>query len=770
MLLGPSFVGGIVLKWFSRIPDQNFVLMDTAANFALAYYMFMVGLQLDVRAIRSLGKRVVILAVVGMVAAFVVGFTSAHALGLRPDIGMKIPGYSGLPPRPGSERKVLPFLLLFSLAISITGLPVVARIITELKLLNSPLGLLSMGPAVVNDIAAWILLALTLAATDGNNGKTVSLLVPLWVSLAGGAFVFLCFRVVRPAIARMTRRTLDDERMSDQQLGIILAGVPVAGFLSDLIGIHIIFGCFIYGLAVPNGRATEYLVERMEPFLVNILLPLFFANSGFRTSLYTILPLGAIISFAVVVVSATLAKVAGTMVVAMAYSMSFRDSLVLGFLMSVKGPVEMIILNIAIDKKVLRGDIFAVILTTSMITMVLVTPVVVLAYVQKSKPLAVYRRRNIQGGRSDMELRMLACVHNVRHVRSLTRLLDVSNPTKRSPIFVCALHLAELAAGRVSSMLIMHPSDGSAHYGCHRRTSLASNQPQSEGILVALGGYEQQSPGVSFQPLTAFSPPATMHEDVRSVAEERHACIIVLPFHKLMTVDGNMDEAGSSAVRPVNLNVLAIPPCSIAILVDHGLGARPATLFPGAHGPSHHVAAVFIGGCDDREVLAYVWCMAEHPTIVVTVIRFIEAAPPSRLQSVTSVTEEDSTSVLLADAELDKEQDEEALYQFRLWFVSDESVVFTEKVASNSEETVTALRAMEHSYDLYVVGRSHRRKSKLTVELEEWSDFLELGPIGDLLVSSDFEAKVSVLVVQQYVKKGLAEAEWEALGNTSPLS
>ncbi|XP_026661471.2 cation/H(+) antiporter 15-like [Phoenix dactylifera] len=758
MLLGPSFLGSFFTEAFDLMPDQNYVLMDTAANFALTYYMFMVAVELDVRAIRGMGRKVLIITVVGMVLALVVSFTSAHGLGLRPDIVIKIPGFSDPPAKLRNDKKVLPFLLFFSLAISVTGLPVLARIITEIKLLNSPLGPLSMGSAILNDLVAWILLAVTLAATGGKDGKPVSPLVPLWVTLVGAAFVLACFHVVRPAIARMARRTPEGERMSDFQLGIILAGVPAAGFLSDLIGIHSIFGSFIYGLAVPNGPLTEHLIERMEPFLSNMLLPLFFANSGFRTNIYTILPLWAITSFALVVVLATLAKVVGTILVAMAYSMSFRDSLALGFLMSVKGPVEMIILNVAIDKKVLRGDMFAVILVTSIITTALVTPVVTMAYIKPSKPLAVYRRRNIQGARPDMELRMLACVHNTRHVHSLTRLLDVSNPSKRSPIFVCALHLVDLAGGRVSSMLVMHPSARNPHYGRLHRPALPSDQAQSESILTAIDGYEQHSTGVSFQPLTAFSPPATMHEDVCSVAEERHASFIVLPFHKHMTVDGDMEEVGSSAVRPVNLNVLANAPCSVAMLVDRGLGTGAAALFPGAHRASHHVAVVFIGGPDDREALAYAWRMAEHPAIVLTVIRFIEAAPPSRLQSMSSVTDEESTSALLADAELEKGRDEEALDGFRLRFMSDESVVFAEKVARNSEETVAALRAMGGSYDLYLVGRGHRRKSALTAGLEEWSEFPELGPIGDLLVSSDFGVKVSVLVVQQYVE------------NTGPLS
>ncbi|XP_010921563.1 cation/H(+) antiporter 15 [Elaeis guineensis] len=776
ILLGPSFLGLFFNYIYFRLPDQNFVILDVAANFALTYYMFMVAVELDVVTIWRMGKKVVVIAVVGMVLPFVVSFTSARALGLRP--GMTILKFGAVDPaiKAGKDQMLVPFLVFISLAVSLTGLPVLSRIITELKLLNSPLGPLSMGSAIINDMVAWILLAFVTAATGAKEDKPVFWLAPLWITIAGAAFVLLCFYVVRPAIEWMARRTPEGERMSDLHLGIILAGVPAAGFLTDLIGIHSFFGSFMYGLAVPAGPITAHLIERMEPFLDNMLLPLFFANSGYRANLNSILPPWAIGSCAALVILATFAKVAGTIIVALFYSMSFRDSLALAFLMSVRGPVEIIILNVAIDKRMLRGDMFAVILITSLITTALAAPVVTLAYTKPSEPLAAYHLRNIQGARPEAELRMLACVHNTRHVHSLTYLLDVSNPSKRSPIFIYALHLVEVV-GRVSSMLIMHPSADQSHHNHNRgsghghrhRPSLPYGQAQSESILAAIEGYKQHSAGVSFQPLTAFSQHASMHEDICSVAEERHVSLIVLPFHKYVTIDGAMEEVAGTDVRPINLNVLANAPCSVAILVDCGLDSGTTSHFPG-HRASYHVALVFIGGPDDREALAYAWRMAEHPAIVLTVIRFIAVDPISRSQSMCSVNEMENDMSLLAHHELEKERDEEAVKEFRLRFVSHESVVFTEKLASDSGETVAVLREMGSNYDLYVVGRNHGRKSALTAGLEQWSEFPELGPIGDLLVSSDFGVKVSVLVVQQYVEKEPGDNDWETLGHNEPLS
>jgi Kef-type K+ transport system membrane component KefB len=185
-----------------------------------------------------------------------------------------------------------------------------------------------------------------------------------------------------------------------------------------------------------------------------------------------------------VFVMASFAKIMGTIIIAALYTMPFREGIALGFLMNTRGLVEMIVLNIGRDKEVLDNESFAVLVMVSVVMTVLVTPVV-LSVRRPSRRLVGYKRRNLQRIRHDSELRMLACVHTTRNVPSVLSLLELSNPSKRSPIFIYALHLVELT-GRASNML------AAAAAGASSRTTSSSSLPAAtEHIFNAFENYER---------------------------------------------------------------------------------------------------------------------------------------------------------------------------------------------------------------------------------------------------------------------------------------
>jgi hypothetical protein len=364
-----------------------------------------------------------------------------------------------------------------------------------------------------------------------------------------------------------------------------------------------------------------------------------------------------------------------------------------------------------------------------------------------SKRRVVYRRRNLQRSKHDSELRMVTCVHNYRHVPSIITLLETSNPTKQSPIFLYVVQLIELV-GRASAMLIVH--DQESRHGHYRQQNLATShrgEQQTELINASFENYEQHSCGVSVQFLTAISLYATMHEDIITIAEDRHAALIMLPFHMALGVSGEL-ETVNPAIRTINQNVLAKAPCSVAIFVDRGL-ATATNFAVEARNLSINVALIFIGGPDDRDALAYAWRMADHPGVNLVVLRFIPEEKRSSSVAGT-LTQKEFDELVEADLQLD----EDFIAEFRLQNVGNGAVMYVEQVVSNSEETVAAIRSMKNC-DLFVVGRGYGRSSICTAGLEEWSEFSELGVIGDFLISSDSEIKASVLAVQQYTGSGL---------------
>ncbi|KAI4326138.1 hypothetical protein MLD38_031480 [Melastoma candidum] len=233
-----------------------------------------------------------------------------------------------------------------------------------------------------------------------------------------------------------------------------------------------------------------------------------------------------------------------------------------------------------------------------------------------------------------------------------------------------------------------------------------------------------------------------MHEDICNLAEDKRAALIIIPFHRQQTVDGGMEDT-NPAYRMVNQNVLANSPCSVGILVDRGLNGL--TKLSASQVSHHHVGVFFFGGPDDREALAYGWRMSDHPGIKLTVVRFV--ARGDTLEGADGTIDLRMT----IDTDRNKQLDEEYLNEFRMRNANNESVSYMEVVANNGEETVAAIRSIDSSHDLFIVGRGHGMISPLTAGLTDWSECPELGAIGDLLASSDFTASVSVLVIQQYV-------------------
>lgn len=292
-------------------------------------------------------------------------------------------------------------------------------------------------------------------------------------------------------------------------------------------------------------------------------------------------------------------------------------------------------------------------------------------------------------------------------------------------------------------MLIVHNTRKSG------RPALNRTQAQSDHIVSAFENYEQHSGAVSVQPLTAISPYSTMHEDICNLAEDKRVALIIVPFHKQQTIDGGM-EATNPAFRTVNQNVLANAPCSVGILVDRGLGA---TARAASSHVTHNVVVLFFGGPDDREALAYASRMSENPTVNLTVIRFLPGEEAKGWQQENE--SKDNGMNVVTDNDRERQIDDDVITDFRMKTANDESVVYMEKTTNDGEETVSTIRSLDNIHDLYIVGRGQGTVSPLTAGLTDWSECPELGPIGDLLASSDFAVTVSVLVVQQYVGMGL---------------
>ena len=340
-----------------------------------------------------------------------------------------------------------------------------------------------------------------------------------------------------------------------------------------------------------------------------------------------------------------------------------------------------------------------------------------------------YKRRTVAWAHPESELRVLACVHVPRDVPPLLTLLDVVTPSSRSPVGVLALHLIEFV-GRSSALLLINasaPSSSSYDASVHGRSH---TEMQFKHISHAFMAYEEQSVGVSARTMAAVSPYASMHEDITSAAENQHSALILLPFHKYRSVDGGL-EVSHPAIQPLNCSVQSFSPCTVGILVDRGLAAVP--------GGGYRVVALFFGGSDDREVAALATRMVRNPTIDLTLLRFVQKGG--------------SFTASEFDALKERKADEGCLRDFleRANEGGGATVEYRERGVFNASEMVGEIQSVEAmgNKDLFVVGKVPGG-SGLTAGMAEWSESPELGPIGDLLASKDFQTTASVLVLQAY--------------------
>ncbi|KAK4483592.1 hypothetical protein RD792_010791 [Penstemon davidsonii] len=719
IILGPSVLGRSSKFANTVFPLRSVMILETMANVGLLYFIFLVGVEMDIDVIKRTGKKAIVIAIAGMILPFLMGV-----------------GFAFILHQSTHFVRLSTFILFLGVALSVTSFPVLARILAELKLLNTDIGKIAMSSALINDMCAWILLAFAIALAE-NEAMSLS---SIWVILSNVAFVLLCVFIIRPLISWMLRKTPEGEPVSEFSICLVLTGVMVSGFITDSIGTHSVFGAFVFGLVIPNGPLGVTLIERLEDFVTGLLLPLFFAISGLKTDVRTIVGFTTWAILVVVIVLACAGKVAGTLLVSIYYQMPLYEGITLGLLMNTKGLIEIIVLNVGKDQKVLDDKAFAIMVIVAVIMTAIIAPVVTNIY-KPTRKLSHNKRRTIQKTKSDGEFRVLVCVHTPRNVPTIINLLEASHPTKKSPICTFVLHLVELT-GRASAMLIVHNTRKSG------RPALNQTQAQSDHIINAFENFEQHTGFVSVHPLTAISPYSTMHEDICNVAEDKRVAFIIIPFHKQQTVDGGM-EALNPAFRAINENMLANAPCSVGILVDRGLTGSTRLA---ANQIAHHVAVLFFGGPDDREALAYAWRMSEHPGINLTVMRFVPGE--NVLETIGETRRNESGHEVLTvstDIDREKQMDEDYIHEFRTRTSNDSSVVYTEKVVNHGEETVAAIRSIDGIHDLFIVGRGQGTISCVTAGLTDWSECPELGAIGDLLASTDFAATYSVLIVQQYV-------------------
>lgn len=344
ILLGPSVMGRIPGFKDAIFPTASMPNLTLVANLGLLLFLFLVGLEVDLRYFVSNWKVAVSVGAAGMALPFGLGCDIAWGL------------YNQFKDEQGTTEIAFgTYMLFIGVAMAITAFPVLCRILTELKLLHTPVGVIVLSAGVGNDVIGWVLLALCVALVNSGSGLTA-----LWVLLTCVGYVlFLCF-AVRPAfmwVLRRSRALQDGPSQSIVALTLLIA--LTSSFFTGVIGVHPIFGAFLAGLICPHdGGFAIKVTEKIEDLVSALFLPLYFALSGLSTNL-GLLDDGITWAYVIGVIAvAFCAKFTGGALAARLNGLVWRESFTIGVLMSCKGLVELIVLNIGLQAKILSTRTF----------------------------------------------------------------------------------------------------------------------------------------------------------------------------------------------------------------------------------------------------------------------------------------------------------------------------------------------------------------------------------------------------------------------------
>ncbi|GMJ06573.1 cation/H+ exchanger 23 [Hibiscus trionum] len=712
VVLGPTMFAETEFSMKYIFPHKTTMVLETFANLALTYYMFLIGLEMDFSLILQSGAQVISVTAAGIMFPLLLGF-GLYFMAIKDSEDFD---------RRGS--------LFWAIALTSTNFPDLTRILADLKLLRTNIGRIAMSSAILSDLFSWFLLIIAISIFNGQKYKTI---------LSTVVFVLICLFALRPAIAWMINRASKGEVISDTTVWFIMAGILLFGLTTDACGSNSIVGAFMFGVILPKDETVRNkVVEKLNYFVTGILMPLFFYINGLRSDIPYMFKKTSLIMVVIVVVCSWAAKVVSVSLVSLHYKMSARDSLILGLLMNTKGVLALIILNTGRNIGALNQQTFPLMILVLLVMSCLIEPIISLVN-KPSRKILKNLNRSIKGSAPDTELRILACVHSMRNVMGTLSLLKLSHGTNESPLSVFGTHLIELSKRASTAMLIVH-NDGNQDEGGRFNRA----KTETTNIIQAFENFEKANDdrAVTVYTMSVISPYATMHVDICSLAEDKCVNLIVLPFHKEVKADGHMGTANSNYAN-VNNNVLMSTPCSVAILVDRGISSKVFDSQDKSSGNYiRQIAMLYVGGPDDREALAYAYRMAGHPNVNLTVARFLpgQHATDPNLQSNASINRE-------------KLIDDENIEDFKSKVANNSGIHFTEMTVHNGEETIAGIRTLgDNVFDLYVVGRRQGEfRSPVTEGLSDWGTCPELGALGDTLVSSNFALNASVVVVQHYI-------------------
>nr|CAB3454118.1 unnamed protein product [Digitaria exilis] len=744
-ILAGIFVGGLGLHDVIVHVDVSNA-EDTYGHIvseARIFYMFYVGLEADVAALWNDIRRATVLTYASvatclLLAAFVSG-------------GM----YGSMMHTPVRSPELLAAVLMLSIAD--TASVDVSRMAGEMGLTATPSGRLVVASAIATNIICIVgegvfsCMKLASSRTPGYSASQRLGLGVLALVKVGVAVLLL-----RPAVAFMNRRNAGRHRIGNLELVLVLVAVSLIGNFPQDVGFDGMPVSLLLGLAFPReGPVARSIMDALAYPLHALALPFYFGAMGMRLNFSAMS--GAILVPAILLtLLGLIGKCIGTMAAARFLKMPAADALRFGVLLNIKGHVNMIDMSFASSEGIWAEQALMAMVVGSMISTIIAGPVFAVVF---RKEKAAYERSHqaLEHMSPDQELRMLACVHGARGTPGMLCLLELLASKPRAQPAIHVLHFYDAAARKHAS--------GPWQY--HRRV-----QDRDHKLTDHLRDATTQvnwsvdvftcATGLAIRQVDAGDRGAAANaKTVRRWTHDVRPGILLLPYHREQHCDGTM-VCRRDDRRELNAKVLDRAPCTVGILADRPF-RRSGTSFqlPAKISTTStekkvttRVAAVFLGGPDDREAVAVACRLAKNEPISLTLVRFVLRRDSTHDEHDGRVAAR-SPDVVVVDGEVsvvvvdDDDPNEDCVAAFQREYVAKERGEYEEKEVTGPMDVVEALRGMAGANAMVVAGRGGRQPAELVVGLEGWAQCAEVGPVGEILATDQSLEMGSVLVVQQ---------------------
>ncbi|MGL5803898.1 MAG: cation:proton antiporter, partial [Xenococcaceae cyanobacterium] len=501
--------------------------LEVLSEIGLIFFMFLIGLELNPRYLKGQLDTAILVSHVSILVPFSLG--SLLALMLYPLVS-------------STEVPFTAFALFLGSAMSITAFPVLARIITENNLQSTKLGTLALTCAAVDDVTAWCLLALAIAVV--RTGNFIGAIPTIVESLIYIAFMFTIVRWFLEKLATHYKRT---GRLTQLALAGIYMGVVVSALITELIGIHLIFGAFLLGAVMPkNAGLVKELAVKTEDFVLIFLLPVFFAYSGLKTQIGLLnSPELWLLCLAVLAV-AIAGKYIGTYVAARVCGINNRDASALGWLMNTRGLTELIVLNIGLKLGVISPLLFTMLVIMALVTTVMTSPLLEWIY-----PKKLIKLDQVDNGFEE---------ENEEQLKNWYRILvPVANPNTQLGL----LQLALAVGGNFSALV--HPLslvelEEDYHYESTPEEADRSIHIRKQGLENLIQTIEPQEARVNIRPIVHISNDVSRATAQIALGEQIN--LILVGWHRSTFSDNRL---GGRVGKILNSS-----PVDVAVFIDKG--------------------------------------------------------------------------------------------------------------------------------------------------------------------------------------------------------